>query len=195
MIRETAELVRSLARSLAASGFEISVVDVRCPRLDRGPGARERARVKIALEIDRSPSIGGITEVSPTSVGSGKPPSTRCAHTCPHKPVDGDTVSLSADRSIDRIAIQRVAAIKPPQHPPREGENKYRTSRRVTETRTWTETRCPVYYRSSERADRFSGDGCSRKRSPTRFRSGIDRSVYDRTRRSAVCEHCNMVAG
>jgi len=39
-------LVRLLTRSLAASGFEISaaVVDVRCPRSDRGPGTRREPR-------------------------------------------------------------------------------------------------------------------------------------------------------
>lgn len=35
---------------------------------------------------------------------------------------------------------------------------------------------------SIDREPTGPGDGCSCKRSPTRFRSGIDRSVYDRTR-------------
>lgn len=82
---------RSLARSLAASGFEISVavVDVRCPRSDRGPGTeREREPRQSRLEIDRSPSIGGIAEVSPTSF-AGKTPSTRRAHVPRTKPRTG----------------------------------------------------------------------------------------------------------
>lgn len=88
---------RSLARSLAASGFEISaaVVDVRCPRSDRGH-EREPRRSR-PRSIDRIASAESLK--CPPLRQPGKPPC-RGAHTCPHKAEDGHDFVIR--RSIDR---------------------------------------------------------------------------------------------
>jgi len=173
-------LVRLLTRSLAASGFKISaaVVDVRCPRSDRGPGT-SWSRLR---SIDRS--VSAESSKCPPPRSSGKPP--RRGVQCAHVPAQSSGRTQFRYPPIDRSIESRFTAIKfsafPAKKRGRVSDIEVGNGDENTDGNT-----VPGSLSIDRQPDRF-GDGCSHKRSPTRFRSGIDRSVYVRTRWSAVCE-------
>lgn len=156
---------RSLVRSLAASGFEISaaVVDVRCPRSDRGPGTRREPRRSRSRSIDR---LALAESSSVPHFVDRENPLDEARTTCPHKAAEdghGFVICLTIDRS------NRDPACRRDQTPsiPREGERvRGRVEAGDARTRTWTETRCLVRYRSTESRQVQEMDAAAKDRRP-----------------------------
>lgn len=102
-------------------------------------------------------------------------------HTSLHETEDelGFVIRRSIDRSNRDPARRRDQS---PQHPPQKGENKYRGGLSITRVNEDVDGNTVPGSLSIDQEPTGSEDGYSRKRSSTRFHSGIDRSMYDRTR-------------